>query len=80
MMFADLIDEVDFRERLQECGAILPLDASPETCVRLAKEQQLVGLVALATELLAEPGLLQPEVKEALAMLESSTTQIKPHV
>lgn len=70
MMFADLVDEVDFRERLQALGADLPADADPLTCVRLVKAQHadrpLSGLNELISELSANPGLLQPEVKQAL--------------
>lgn len=72
MMFADLIDEVDFRERLQQLGANLPNDASPAICVALAKEQQVAGLATLARALMAEPGLLQPEVRAAINQLDLS--------
>jgi hypothetical protein len=70
MMFADLVDDVDFRERLQALGADLPADADPQTCVRLVKAQHanqpLAGLDELIGNLLANQGLLQPEVKQAL--------------
>ncbi|WP_417583874.1 hypothetical protein [Nitrincola sp.] len=70
MMFADLVDEVDFRERLQALGAVLPAEADPQTCIRLVKAQHadrpLPGLDELIGELLANQGLLQPEVKLAL--------------
>lgn len=66
MMFADLVDEVDFRERLQQLGADLPADADPATCIRLVQAQGVVGVEALVDALLSEPGLLQPEVKQAL--------------
>ncbi|TVQ69097.1 MAG: hypothetical protein EA373_09355 [Oceanospirillales bacterium] len=66
MMFADLVDEVDFRERLQELGAQLPKDTSPELCLSMAKEQGVDGLQQLVEQLLADPGLLQPEVRLAL--------------
>lgn len=70
MMFADLVDDVDFRERLLALGADLPADADPLTCVRLVKAQHanrpLPGLDELIRDLLANQGLLQPEVKQAL--------------
>lgn len=69
MMFADLVDEDDFRERLQQLGADLPHDSSPEESVALAIAQQIPGLNHLADELLQDSGLLQPEVKQALQQL-----------
>lgn len=66
MMFADLVDEDDFRERLQDLGAQLPKDASPELCMTMAQAQKLDGLQQLVEHLLADPGLLQPEVRLAL--------------
>lgn len=72
MMFADLVDEVDFRERLQELGAQLPMDASPEMCFSMAKDQRVDGLQKLVEQLLADPGLLQPEVRSALEQVNFS--------
>ena len=69
MMFADLVDEDDLRERLQGLGAQLPLDASPKQSIVMAKEQNIEGLAALAEMLLADPGLLQPEVRSALEQI-----------
>lgn len=69
MMFADLVDEDDLRERLQGLGTQLPLDASPEQSIVMAKEQNIEGLAVLAEKLLADPGLLQPEVRRALEQI-----------
>ncbi|WP_444678698.1 hypothetical protein [Halomonas sp. E19] len=70
MMIADLIDTQDFRERLLALGIELPADADPDTCARLAAQQQaeagVPGLAALVAELEAQAGVMLPEVREAL--------------
>lgn len=70
MMFADLVDEDDFRERLQDLGGQIPDDASPKRCLALAHEQNVNGLQQLVEQLLVEPGLLQPEVRLALEQVK----------
>ncbi|WP_111414927.1 hypothetical protein [Billgrantia lactosivorans] len=71
MMFADLIDAQDFRERLVALGVDLPVDADADTCARLAAQRQaeagVPGLAALVAELEAQAGVMLPEVREALA-------------
>ena len=37
MMFADLVDVDDFRERLLALGIDLPPDTSPERCAQLVR-------------------------------------------
>ncbi|MCE8004922.1 hypothetical protein [Billgrantia ethanolica] len=72
MMYADLIDAEDFRQRLVALGIDLPADADadPDTCARLAAQQQaeagVPGLEALVVELEAQTGVMLPEVREAL--------------
>lgn len=70
MMFADLVDEEDFRERLQHLGGQIPDDASPERCLALAHQQNLNGLQQLVEQLLVEPGLLHPEVRKVLEQVD----------
>ncbi|MCE8035331.1 MAG: hypothetical protein LPK20_17095 [Halomonas sp.] len=70
MMYADLIDAEDFRQRLAALGIDLPTDADPDTCARLAAQRQaetgVPGLAALVAELEAQAGVMLPEVREAL--------------
>ncbi|MFQ3788752.1 hypothetical protein [Halomonas sp. A29] len=70
MMYADLIDAEDFRQRLVALGIDLPVDADPDTCARLAAQRQaeaeVPGLAALVTELEAQASVMLPEVREAL--------------
>jgi hypothetical protein len=71
MMFADLIDAQDFRERLLALGIDVPSNAGPDTCARLAAQQHarsaVPGLPALVVGLEARAGVVLPEVREALA-------------
>ncbi|MBW6393021.1 MULTISPECIES: hypothetical protein [Halomonadaceae] len=71
MMFADLIDAEDFRQRLVALGIELPVGADPDTCARLAAQRQaeagVPDLPALVAELETQTGVMQPEVREALA-------------
>jgi hypothetical protein len=71
MMFADLIDAHDFRQRLVALGIELPADADPDTCARHAARRQaeagVPGLPALVAELEAQAGGMLPEVRQALA-------------
>ena len=66
MMFADLVDEVDLKERIEALGVVLQDGASPAECIQIAQRQEVEGFDALVEQLLSEPGLLQPEVREAL--------------
>ncbi len=66
MMFADLVDEVDLKERIEALGVVLQDGASPAECIQIAQLQKVEGFDALVEQLLSEPGLLQPEVREAL--------------
>ncbi|MGR2738466.1 hypothetical protein ACUY1T_08455 [Billgrantia sp. Q4P2] len=71
MMFADLIDAEDFRERLVALGIDVPAGAEPDECARLAAQQHarsaVPGLPALVAELETQAGVMQPEVRESLA-------------
>ncbi|NIC05293.1 hypothetical protein [Billgrantia bachuensis] len=70
MMYADLIDAEDFRDRLVALGIDLPADADPDESARLAAQQHacraVPGLSALVAELETQLGVMQPEVREAL--------------
>ncbi len=70
MMYADLIDAEDFRQRLVALGIELPADADPDTSARLAAHRQaeagVPGLAALVAELEAQGGVMLPEVRDAL--------------
>ncbi len=70
MMYADLIDAEDFRERLVALGIDLPADADPDESARLAAQQHarsaVLGLSTLVAELGTQLGVMQPEVREAL--------------
>jgi hypothetical protein len=70
MMYADLIDAEDFRQRLVALGIDLPADADPDTCARLVAQRQaeagIPGLETLVAELEAQTSVMLPEVREAL--------------
>jgi hypothetical protein len=70
MMFADLVDVDDFRERLLELGVALPPDTSPEQCASLVRAAQPVdGLPELIRSLCADGVTLQPEVRRAVELI-----------
>ncbi len=71
MMFADLIDQDDFRDQLLALGFSIPAGASPEQ----ACERVLVGLDAiraqqlrrLVEDILRSGATLLPSVREAIS-------------
>ena len=70
MMFADLVDVDDFRQRLLELGVELPPGTSPEHCARLVRAAQPVdGLPELVGALCADGVTLQPEVRRAVELI-----------
>lgn len=70
MMFAELVDVDDFRQRLGELGIDLPADGSPASWARLVRAAQPIdGLPELIEMLCAEGVTLQPEVREAIEMI-----------
>lgn len=70
MMFADLVDVDDFRERLLELGIDVPPGASPEHCASLARAALPVdGLPELIAALRADGVTLQPEVRRAIELI-----------
>jgi hypothetical protein len=70
MMFADLVDVDDFRQRLLELGIDLPSDASPERWAELIRAAQPVdGLPELIGALRADGIALQPEVRRAIELI-----------
>lgn len=70
MMYADLFDVDDFRQRLFELGVEVPPGASPERCASIVREAQpLDGLPELIGALCAEGVTLQPEVRRAVEMI-----------
>nr|NMG01092.1 hypothetical protein [Aromatoleum toluolicum] len=70
MMFADLVDIDDFRQRLHELGIDVPPDASPEFGASIVRAAQPVdGLPELIDSLCAECVTLQPEVRRAVELI-----------
>lgn len=70
MMFADLVDVDDFRQRLRELGIELPPDASPECWASVVRAAQPVaGLPELIDALCAAGVTLQPEVRRAVELI-----------
>lgn len=70
MMFADLVDVEDFRQRLLELGIGVPPDTPPERCARLVRAAQPVdGLPELIGALCAHGVTLQPEVRRAVELI-----------
>ena len=70
MMFADLVDIDDFRQRLHELGIDMPPDASPEYGASIVRAAQPVdGLPELIAALCAEGVTLQPEVRRAVDLI-----------
>ncbi len=71
MMYADLIDAEDFRERLVALGIDIPAGAEPDESARLAAQHHarsaVPGLPALVAELETQVGVMLPEVRQALA-------------
>ena len=73
MMIADLVDQEDFRERLQQLGVPVTRDLDPEACVATAmswrESQDQAGQQQLDTlfqELLKHADLVLPEIKLAI--------------
>lgn len=70
MMFADLVDIDDFRDRLGELGVDLPPGDSPDKWAQLVRAAQPVdGLPELIEALCAEGVTLQPEVRKAIDII-----------
>lgn len=70
MMFADLVDVDDFRQRLGELGVDLPPGGSPDSWAGLVRAAQPVdGLPELIAMLCAEGVTLQPEVRKAVEII-----------
>ncbi len=70
MMFADLVDMDDFRQRLLELGIDLPADTSPERCASLVRAAQPVdGLPELIDVLCADGVTLHPDVRRAVELI-----------
>jgi hypothetical protein len=70
MMFADLVDVDDFRQRLLELGIDLPPGVSPERCASLVRAAQPVdGLPELIGALRADGVTLHPEVRRAVELI-----------
>ncbi|MGS2742167.1 hypothetical protein ACU6TU_00955 [Halomonas sp. LS-001] len=70
MMYADLVDEVDFRQRLVDIGLVPPVDASPADLAEMAacryKAGGLAALPEAVADLLRYKGVMLPEVLEAI--------------
>lgn len=70
MMFADLVDIDDFRERLGALGVALPQGETPDDWARRVRAAQPVdGLPELIAALCAEGTTLQPEVRRAIDLI-----------
>ncbi|MBO3275976.1 hypothetical protein D3C76_418330 [compost metagenome] len=71
MMHADLIDQDDFRERLQALGYHMPADATPEQACELAVRgltpERSLALRRLVEEMLGGNATLLPAVREAIS-------------
>ncbi|TWI56512.1 hypothetical protein IQ22_00962 [Pseudomonas duriflava] len=71
MMHADLIDQDDFRDRLQALGIPVPSGVSPEQACQQAlcglNKEQALALRRLVEELLSGSATLLPSVREAIA-------------
>lgn len=70
MMFADLVDIDDFRNRLSELGVYLPPGDSPDSWAQFVRAAQPVdGLPELIETLCDEGVTLQPEVRKAVDII-----------
>ncbi|MBT0961905.1 hypothetical protein [Denitromonas iodatirespirans] len=70
MMFADLVDVEDFRQRLRELGVELPADGTPERWAAIVRAAQPVdGLPEAIGALCAEGVTLQPEVRRIVELI-----------
>lgn len=71
MMHADLIDQDDFRERLQALGFAVPPDVTAEQAceyaVRALTPERSMALRRLVEEMLAGNATLLPAVREAIS-------------
>lgn len=70
MMFADLVDVDDFRQRLGELGIDLPAGGSPDSwAARVRAAQPVDGLPELIAMLCADAVTLQPEVRQVIDII-----------
>ena len=71
MMHADLIDQDDFRERLQALGFSVPPDSTPEQAceyaVRGLSPERAQALRRLVEDMLGGHATLLPAVREAIS-------------
>ncbi|MFC6475995.1 hypothetical protein ACFQDN_04410 [Pseudomonas asuensis] len=71
MMYADLIDQDDFRDRLVALGIAMPLGTTPEQACQQAlcglSPERVTALRHLVEELLSGRVTLLPSVREAIA-------------
>lgn len=71
MMHADLIDQDDFRERLQALGFSVPPEATPEQAceyaVRGLSPERAQALRRLVEDMLGGRATLLPAVREAIS-------------
>jgi hypothetical protein len=73
MMFADLVDDEDFRNRLRALGVGVSPAATPDECARAALAadavQRVEGLRELAAALAAQADAVLPAVRDALELI-----------
>ncbi len=78
MMIAELVDDIDLRERFEALGIDLPPDADCARCCRTALDAfqagTAPGLPALIQELMQDPALLLPAVRQAIEQ------ELLPHI
>nr|WP_312509234.1 hypothetical protein [Pseudomonas luteola] len=71
MMYADLIDQDDFRDRLIALGIAVPSGITPEQACQQAlcglNPERVTALRRLVEELLSGHATLLPSVREAIA-------------
>lgn len=71
MMYADLIDQEDFRDRLQSLGICIPSDATPdqacEYALRGLSQERIQALRKLVEEILGSNASVLPAVREAIS-------------
>ncbi|TBU99888.1 hypothetical protein [Stutzerimonas kirkiae] len=73
MMYAELIDQEDFRHRLQALGIRVPADADPYQACEYALQGldpvQAQALRQMVTEVLGSGASVLPSVREAICRL-----------